>query len=62
VGGGPGSPEGDFIDWLTITDLAESVTTDVRRIRSHPLVPDTIPVCGYIYDVRNGRLIEVPQT
>jgi carbonic anhydrase len=34
VGQGPGSPEGDFIDWLTIRNQGESVTTDVRRIRS----------------------------
>ena len=39
VGKGPGSAEGDFIDWLTIKDQAESVTADVKRIRSHKLVP-----------------------
>src|SRR4026207_577564 len=33
VGRGPGSSEGDFIDWLTIKNHAESVTNDVRRIR-----------------------------
>src|SRR5918996_1615347 len=33
VGAGPSSQEGDFIDWLTISDLAESVATDVHRIR-----------------------------
>src|SRR3989304_8313022 len=32
VGKGPGSAEGDFIDWLTIEDQAESVTADVARI------------------------------
>jgi carbonic anhydrase len=31
----------------------------VRRIRSHPLVPKAIPIYGYIYDVRSGRLNEV---
>jgi carbonic anhydrase len=60
VGRGPGSSEGDFIDWLTIKSQAESVTSDVRRIRSHPLVPDSVPIYGYVYDVKNGRLIEVP--
>jgi carbonic anhydrase len=60
VGKGPGSAEGDFIDWLTIKDQAESVTSDVSRIRSHPLVPRSVPIYGYIYDVKNGRLIEVP--
>ena len=60
VGKGPGSAEGDYIDWLTIKDQAESVTADVKRIRAHPLVPRSVPVYGYIYDVRSGRLIEVP--
>ncbi|GAB11570.1 hypothetical protein GOARA_078_00190 [Gordonia araii NBRC 100433] len=60
VGTGPGSREGDYIDWLTIADQAVSVTEDVRRIKSHPLVPAGIPVHGYIYDVKTGRLVEVP--
>ena len=61
VGRGPGSSEGDFIDWLTITSQAESVTNDVRRIRSHPLIPDSVAIYGYIYNVKNGKLIEVPE-
>jgi carbonic anhydrase len=61
VGSGPGSHEGDYIDWLTIRDQAESVVADVRRIRSHPLVPKSIPVHGFIYDMRSGRLVEVPE-
>lgn len=60
VGPGPGSPEGHYIDWLTIKDQAESVTADVQRIRQHPLVPGEIPIYGYIYDVKSGKLIEVP--
>ena len=59
-GKGPGSREGDYIDWLTIKDQADSVRTDVRRIREHPLVPDTIRVHGFIYDCKTGRLMEVP--
>jgi carbonic anhydrase len=46
VGKGPGSAEGDFIDWLTIKDQAESVTADVARIRAHPLVPAGVPIYG----------------
>ena len=61
VGKGPGSPEGDFIDWLTIKTQADSVTSDVRRIRSHPLVPHEIPIWGFVYDVKTGRLVEVPE-
>jgi carbonic anhydrase len=60
VGTGPGSAEAKYIDWLTIADQAQSVTEDVARIKAHPLVPAGIPVYGYIYDVKTGRLIEVP--
>jgi carbonic anhydrase len=59
VGTGPGSAEADYIDWLTIRDQAGSVTADVTRIRHHPLVPSSIPIYGYIYDVTTGRLLEV---
>lgn len=60
VGTGPGSTEGRYVNWLTISDSEQSVVDDVSRIRNHPLVPGTIPVHGYIYDVRSGRLVEVP--
>jgi carbonic anhydrase len=61
TGPGPGSTEGDYIDWLTIADNARSVVADVARIRNHPLVPANVPICGYIYDVRSGRLNEVAE-
>lgn len=61
VGTGPGSAEAKFIDWLTITDNALSVVEDVSRIRVHPLVPGTISIYGYIYDVATGRLVEIPE-
>ncbi|GAA2009036.1 carbonic anhydrase [Microbacterium ulmi] len=60
VGEGPGSAEGAYIDWLTISDRAQAVVDDVARIRRHPLVPARIPVHGYVYDVRTGRLVEIP--
>jgi len=58
VGSGGGSNAGDYIEWLTIKDLKQSVIHDVARIRTHPLVPATIPIYGYVYDVRSGKLIE----
>ena len=61
VGTGPGSTEAKYVDWLTISDNAQSVAEDVTRIRSHPLVPSTIPIYGYLYDVSTGRLVEVPE-
>jgi carbonic anhydrase len=61
VGKGPGSQEGRFIDWLTIKDAKQAVVDDVARIRRHPLVPKTIPIYGYIYDVKTGKLVEVQE-
>ena len=61
VGKGPGSDAGEFIDWLTFKNAATAVVTDVRRIRTSPLVPSRIPIYGYVYDVRSGRLEEVPE-
>ena len=59
VGTGPGSAEARYIDWLTIADQQGAVVEDVERIRNHPLVPGSIPIYGYLYDVHSGRLIEI---
>lgn len=58
---GGGCTEGKYINWLTIKDQAASVLEDVKRIKSHPLVPGNIPVYGYIYDVKSGQLLEVAE-
>jgi carbonic anhydrase len=60
VGTGPGSRAGEFIEWLTIPDRNQAVLDDVLRIRTHPLVPGSIPVYGDIYDVKCEGLLEVP--
>lgn len=60
-GEGPGSAEGQFIDWLTIKNQEDSVVDDVLRIRRHPLVPRDITLYGFVYDVKSGRLVEVPR-
>ncbi|MGH6840892.1 MAG: carbonic anhydrase, partial [Methylocella sp.] len=52
---------GHYVKWLTFKDLNASVVDDVKRIRSHPLVPRRIPIYGYYYDVKTGRLVEVPE-
>jgi len=57
-----GSDEARFVNFLTFKNLEASVSEDVQRIKNHPLVAKDIPVYGYIYDVKSGKLIEVPQT
>jgi carbonic anhydrase len=56
---GGGNVCGHFINWHTISDLPKSVVEDVKRIRTHPLVPGSIPIYGFIYNCANGRLEEV---
>jgi len=61
VGEGPGSHHGKFIHWLTKDDNIKAIVDDVLHIKYHPLVPPELPVYGYMYDVKSGRLIEVPE-
>ncbi len=52
---------GSDIEWLTFTDLAQSVVVDVERIRNHPLVPPFITIYGYIYHIHHGTLEPVAE-
>jgi carbonic anhydrase len=58
---GHGASAGQFVKWHTIKDQASSVVQDVRRIREYPLVAKDIRVCGYIYNVYSGNLVEVAE-
>jgi len=44
------------VDFLPFPDLDQSVRDDVRAIRESPLIADQVPVSGFVYDVRTGRL------
>lgn len=59
VGKGPGSRAGEYVEWLTFKDPKQAVLDDIARIRAHPLIPSSISVYGYIYDVKSGKLLEV---
>ena len=59
---GIGSEEGRFFNWLTISDQRKAVNEDVARIRNHPLVSRSIPIHGYLYDVRTGKLSDIRAT
>jgi len=61
VGKGPGSRAAQYIEFLTIPDQKQAVIDDVERIRNHPLVPASIPVYGYVYDVKTGKLVEIEE-
>lgn len=60
-GDGPGTSDGRFVEWLTISDQAKSILADVQRIRGSSMVPADIPIYGYLYDCKTGRLMEIPE-
>ena len=40
-------------------DLEANVRQQIQTVRSHPWIPKDIPVRGFVYDVKTGRLKEV---
>lgn len=54
--------EAHYIDFMPIGGtIEENLVRDVRRLRSHPLVPASIRIHAYVYDVHTGRLIIVEE-
>jgi carbonic anhydrase len=48
--------------WMSIgpiSDQERQIRADVHRVTSHPLVPDSVEVGGFIYDVDTGLLNQV---
>ena len=42
-----------------IDDQVARLREDVRKVRSHPLIPDTTKVGGFVYDVDSGLISPV---
>lgn len=40
-------------------DLEANVLLQMKRVKSHPWIPNHIPVRGFVYDVKTGKLTEV---
>ncbi len=49
------------VDFHPFPDLEERVRASVRTVRESPFLPDDIPVSGWVYDVRSGRLDPVEE-
>jgi carbonic anhydrase len=47
------------VSFCAFTDVNENVRVQMLKLRSHPWVPREIPVRGFVYDVRSGKLTEV---
>jgi len=46
----------DNIDFLPFKDLEQSVRDDVTFLKESPLIPQSIAISGFIYDVKSGKL------
>jgi len=51
--------DASHIDFLTFSDLEQSVRDDVSAILTSPFIDDSITVSGYIYDVKTGAVTQV---
>jgi carbonic anhydrase len=41
-------------------NLERNVREQIQKVKSHPWIPKTVTVRGFIYDVKTGKLNEVP--
>lgn len=56
-----GDSTGQDASWQsfgTIDDPDAALSRDLERVRSHPLIPDTVAVGGFLYDVDTGLLTQ----
>ena len=51
--------EADHVAFAPFADLDESVRVDLRHYDQSPLVRHDIPVRGFVFDVKSGKLTEV---
>lgn len=47
------------VDFHPFPDLEQSVRDSLGRIRESPLLPDSLELSGWVYDVRSGRIEQV---
>ncbi len=53
---------GQDASWQTfgvVPDQQAALVEDVRKVRSHPLVPESVLIGGFIYDVDTGLIEQV---
>ncbi len=51
--------DADYIAFLPFGDLEQSVRDDITFLRNSKLIPESITIRGFIYDVHTGKLQEV---
>jgi carbonic anhydrase len=51
--------DADHIAFLPFSDLEQSVRDDIAFLKASPLIPESIEIKGFVYDVHTGQLHEV---
>ncbi len=54
-----GRPSDEPRHFHAFDNLEANVRQQIQRVKSHPWIPKEIPVRGFVYDVKTGRLREV---
>ena len=57
-----GASAGQDASWQAfnvIDDQVAALTEDVRKVQAHPLIPDSVTVGGFVYDVDTGLIEHV---
>ncbi len=47
------------VHFHAFSDVKENVRQQIQKVKLHPWIPKHIPVRGFVYDVKTGRLAEV---
>ena len=51
--------KGYKMKWYTFSNLKESISEDLEKIKNHPLIPKNINIYGFIYDVKTAKLLPI---
>ncbi|KAF9110886.1 hypothetical protein BGX27_005754 [Mortierella sp. AM989] len=51
--------DASHIDFLPFPKLEQNVRDDVAFLRNNPLIPKSVNIYGYVFDVATGRLVPI---
>jgi carbonic anhydrase len=54
--GASAGQDASWAEFHVVEDQLASLEEDVQKVRSHPLIPDSVLVGGFLYDVDTGLL------
>ena len=54
--GASAGQDASWAEFHVVEDQLAALEEDVRKVRAHPLIPDSVQVGGFVYDVDSGLL------